>query len=70
MNSGGGRRKMGAPLSNRSKDRDEDLVMFQEMHKREKNRVVSLLQPVSDEFEPNGEYLSTCLSSLIVVNMR
>ncbi|GJT93626.1 hypothetical protein Tco_1082471 [Tanacetum coccineum] len=57
MNSNnGGRMKMGAPLSNRSKDRDEDLIMFQEMHKRDKNRVVNLLQPVSDEFEPNGNY--------------
>nr|XP_043639856.1 uncharacterized protein LOC122610969 [Erigeron canadensis] len=53
---GGGRRKMGAPLSNRAKDRDEDLVLFREMHKRDKDRVVSLLQPVSDEFEPNGNY--------------
>ncbi|PWA85732.1 hypothetical protein CTI12_AA146930 [Artemisia annua] len=52
----GAQRKMGAPLSNRPKDRDEDLVMFQEMHKRDKNRVVNLLQPVSDEFEPNGNY--------------
>lgn len=57
MNGNSGvRRKMGAPLSNRPKDRDEDLVMFQEMHKRDKNRVVNLLQPVSDEFEPNGEF--------------
>lgn len=51
---GGGRRKMSAPLPNSSKDRDEDLVLFREMHKRDKDRVVSLLQPVSDEFEPNG----------------
>ncbi|GJV02969.1 hypothetical protein Tco_1336538 [Tanacetum coccineum] len=31
-------------------------TMFQEMHKRDKNRVVNLLQPVSNEFEPNGYY--------------
>ncbi|KAI3728141.1 hypothetical protein L6452_16771 [Arctium lappa] len=52
----GGRRKMSAPLSNRSKDRDEDLSLFREMHKRDKDRVVSLLQPVSDDFESNGNY--------------
>ncbi|CAH1415091.1 unnamed protein product [Lactuca virosa] len=53
---GGGRSKMSAPLPNSSKDRDEDLVLFREMYKRDKDRVVSLLQPVSDEFEPNGNY--------------
>ncbi|KAI3812559.1 hypothetical protein L1987_17270 [Smallanthus sonchifolius] len=56
MNGGLERRKMSAPLSNRLKEKDEDLFLFQEMHKRDKNRVVSLLQPVSDEFEPNGNY--------------
>ncbi|KAL4570305.1 hypothetical protein LXL04_025957 [Taraxacum kok-saghyz] len=53
---GGGRRKMSAPLPNPSKDRDEDLVLFREMHKRDKDRIVSLLQPVSDDFEANGNY--------------
>ncbi|KAI3501677.1 hypothetical protein L1887_29631 [Cichorium endivia] len=56
MNGGGGRRKMSAPLPNPSKDRDEDLTLFREMHRRDKDRVVSLLQPVSDEFEANGNY--------------
>ncbi|KAJ0446212.1 uncharacterized protein LOC110923644 [Helianthus annuus] len=56
MNGDRERRKMSAPLSNRFKDKDEDLLLFQEMHKRDKNRVVSLLLPVSDEFEPNGNY--------------
>lgn len=52
---GGGRRKIGGPPpANRSKERDEDLILFREMHKREKDRIVSLLQPVSDEFEPTG----------------
>lgn len=55
MNGGVERRRMSARLLNRSKDKDEDLLLFQEMYKRDKNRVVSLLQPVSDEFEPNGE---------------
>ncbi|XP_076943454.1 uncharacterized protein LOC143613701 [Bidens hawaiensis] len=56
MQSGRERRNMIAPMSNRLKDKDEDLLLFQEMYKRDKNRVVSLLQPVSDEFEPNGNY--------------
>ncbi|KAK1438290.1 hypothetical protein QVD17_04097 [Tagetes erecta] len=56
MNGGVERRRMSARLLSRSKDKDEDLLLFQEMHKRDKNRVVSLLQPVSDEFEPNGNY--------------
>ncbi|EEF47319.1 uncharacterized protein LOC8263443 [Ricinus communis] len=39
------------------KDRDEDLLLFKELHKREKDRFASLLQPVSDEFEPHdGNY--------------
>ncbi|KAE8713834.1 hypothetical protein F3Y22_tig00110204pilonHSYRG00051 [Hibiscus syriacus] len=33
-------------------ERDEDLLLFQELHKREKSRIATLLQPVSDEFEP------------------
>lgn len=56
----GGRKKVsGRPRPNSyksSKDRDhEDLLLFREMHNREKDRLVSLLQPVSDEFEVNGE---------------
>lgn len=53
--SGGGRQNIrGAPPQgpNRIKERDEDLLLFKELHK--KDRVVSLLQPVSDEFEPTG----------------
>ncbi|KAI3713757.1 hypothetical protein L1987_72343 [Smallanthus sonchifolius] len=56
MNGDREQRKMSAPLSNRLKEKHEDLLLFQEMHKRDRNRVVSLLQPVSDEFEPNGNY--------------
>ncbi|XP_017227680.1 uncharacterized protein LOC108192651 [Daucus carota subsp. sativus] len=55
--SGGGRQSIrGAPPQgpNRVKERDEDLLLFKELHK--KDRVVSLLQPVSDEFEPTGNY--------------
>ncbi|XP_059627199.1 uncharacterized protein LOC132269989 [Cornus florida] len=58
---GGGRRKI--PTSNGRKDRDEDLLLFREMHKREKDRVVSLLQPVSDDFESNGNSEATMASS-------
>ncbi|KAK2635115.1 hypothetical protein Ddye_029907 [Dipteronia dyeriana] len=32
---------------------DQDLVLFRDLHKREKDRMSSLLQPVSDDFEPN-----------------
>ncbi|OMO53256.1 hypothetical protein CCACVL1_28772 [Corchorus capsularis] len=50
-----GRRNSFAPLNGRRKlERDEDLLLFRELHKREKDRVASLLLPVSDEFEPNG----------------
>ncbi|KAJ0969356.1 hypothetical protein J5N97_022233 [Dioscorea zingiberensis] len=50
------RRGHGRPPSAR-RDRDEDLILFKEMFKHEKERNVSLLQPVSDEFEPNqGNY--------------
>ncbi|XP_004304828.1 PREDICTED: uncharacterized protein LOC101311986 isoform X2 [Fragaria vesca subsp. vesca] len=36
---------------------DQDLILFQELHKREKERnIVTLLQPVSEEFEPNGNH--------------
>ncbi|KAK6915704.1 NPR1/NH1-interacting protein [Dillenia turbinata] len=38
------------------KDRDEDLLLFHELHKPDEERVISLLQPVSDEFEPGGNY--------------
>ncbi|TXG48464.1 hypothetical protein EZV62_027758 [Acer yangbiense] len=32
---------------------DQDLVLFRDLHRREKDRMSSLLQPVSDDFEPN-----------------
>ncbi|KAJ0972218.1 hypothetical protein J5N97_020177 [Dioscorea zingiberensis] len=47
----GRQRVPGVPVSSR-RDRDEDLLLFKEMFKRERERTVSLLQPVSDEFEP------------------
>ncbi|KAM1095995.1 hypothetical protein ACFX15_010367 [Malus domestica] len=59
---GGTRRRVpGMPLINggRKDDRyhDQDLILFQELQKREKEcNIVSLLQPVSDEFELNGNY--------------
>ncbi|KAJ8557443.1 hypothetical protein K7X08_003068 [Anisodus acutangulus] len=37
-------------------NRDEDLLLFRDMYKREKNDLASLLLPVSDEFEANGNY--------------
>ncbi|KAL6279019.1 hypothetical protein ACE6H2_022620 [Prunus campanulata] len=55
----GSKRVPGIPLiSGRNKDRDhEDLILFQELHKRQKERnILSLLQPVSDEFEATGNY--------------
>lgn len=42
-------------ISNCLKDRDEELSFFRDLKKREKDQVASLLQPVSDEFEANGE---------------
>lgn len=36
-------------------EKDEELVLFRELHMRDKQRIVTLLQPVSDEFEPNGK---------------
>ncbi|XP_017982334.1 PREDICTED: uncharacterized protein LOC18589499 [Theobroma cacao] len=44
----------GVPLNGRKLERDEDLLLFRELHKRDKDRIASLLQPVSAEFEPNG----------------
>lgn len=35
-------------------NRDEDLLLFTNMYKREKNDLASLLLPVPDEFEANG----------------
>ncbi|KAK3189156.1 hypothetical protein Dsin_028717 [Dipteronia sinensis] len=32
---------------------DQDLYLFRDLHRREKDRMSSLLQPVSDDFEPN-----------------
>ncbi|KAL3523237.1 hypothetical protein ACH5RR_016071 [Cinchona calisaya] len=53
----GTRKKLPGLRPNGAKDnKDEDLVLFREMHRREKDRVVSLLQPVSDEFEANGNF--------------
>ncbi|KAI3470160.1 hypothetical protein Pfo_026823 [Paulownia fortunei] len=43
-------------ISNCLRDRDEELSFFRDLQKREKDQVASLLQPVSDEFEANGNY--------------
>lgn len=43
----------GPPVDGR-KDRDEDLFLFHEMRRRERERSVNLLQPVSDEVESNS----------------
>ncbi|XP_060185580.1 uncharacterized protein PB18E9.04c-like [Lycium barbarum] len=37
-------------------NRDEDLILFRDMYKREKKDIASLLLPVPDEFEANGNY--------------
>ncbi|KAK6775145.1 hypothetical protein RDI58_026146 [Solanum bulbocastanum] len=37
-------------------NRDEDLLLFTNMYKREKNDLASLLLPVPNEFEANGNY--------------
>ncbi|XP_030540712.1 uncharacterized protein LOC115748379 isoform X2 [Rhodamnia argentea] len=48
-------RGAGPPPKNGRKDnKDEDLLLFRELHRREKDRAMNLLLPVSDEFEPNG----------------
>ncbi|KAF7144171.1 hypothetical protein RHSIM_Rhsim05G0162500 [Rhododendron simsii] len=45
----------GVPIPAR-KERDEDLLLFRELHKKERDRLVSLLQPVSEDFEASGNY--------------
>lgn len=49
------------------KERDEDLILFREMFKREKEiRNVSLLDPVSSEFESSqGDTISVILLNQI-----
>ncbi|KAF8038401.1 hypothetical protein BT93_B1057 [Corymbia citriodora subsp. variegata] len=42
------------PKNGRKDNRDEDLLLFRELHRREKDRTMNLLLPVSDEFEVNG----------------
>lgn len=56
MKARGGRSHAPPPPPNGRRDRDEDLLLFREMQKREKDGVLSLLQPVSEEFDPNGNY--------------
>ncbi|KAK1266204.1 hypothetical protein QJS04_geneDACA015585 [Acorus gramineus] len=51
---GGGRRRIFGPPTTARKDRDEDLILFREMRKREKERNTSLLHPVSDDFDPSN----------------
>ncbi|KAL9162496.1 hypothetical protein ABFS82_07G093500 [Erythranthe guttata] len=41
-------------ISNCIKDKDEELSFFRNIQKREKEQAASLLQPVSEEFEANG----------------
>ncbi|EYU41054.1 hypothetical protein MIMGU_mgv1a017972mg, partial [Erythranthe guttata] len=42
-------------ISNCIKDKDEELSFFRNIQKLEKEQAASLLQPVSEEFEANGE---------------
>eukprot|EP01018_Ginkgo_biloba_P002513 Gb_23581 [translate_table: standard] len=44
--------RRGVSVINAMKERDDDLALFHEMRKREKERNSSLLLPISDEFEP------------------
>jgi hypothetical protein len=46
------RRILWIPTNGR-KDKDEELLLFQELHNREE-RILSLLQPVPEEFEPHA----------------
>ena len=57
----GTRKNIPNPRPNRTKDKDEDLLLFRELHKREKDHVVSLLAPVSDDFEANGKFFNSQL---------
>ncbi|GMI77418.1 hypothetical protein HRI_001411100 [Hibiscus trionum] len=51
-------------MNGRMLERDEDLLLFRELHKREKDRIATLLQPVSDEFEPaSGNFALYRISS-------
>ncbi|XP_038703827.1 uncharacterized protein LOC120000026 [Tripterygium wilfordii] len=50
INGGGGRRIK----EEIRKERDDDLLLFKELRKREKDGIATLLQPVSDEFNPSG----------------
>ncbi|XP_012837557.1 PREDICTED: zonadhesin-like [Erythranthe guttata] len=43
-------------ISNCIKDKHEELSFFRDIQKREKEQAASLLQPVSEEFEANGNY--------------
>ncbi|KAF6162356.1 hypothetical protein GIB67_008485, partial [Kingdonia uniflora] len=54
----GGGRRIFRHSTNSQKDRDEDLLLFCDMHKRDNQHIVSLLQPVSDEFEPTNGNLA------------
>ncbi|KAK4707829.1 hypothetical protein R3W88_028754 [Solanum pinnatisectum] len=44
-------------------NRDEDLLLFTNMYKREKNDLASLLLPVPNEFEANGNYALNRMAS-------
>lgn len=48
-----GRRIPSIPPNGR-KEKDEELLLFRELHNRDKERIVSLLQPVSEDFEPHA----------------
>ncbi|CAI9776150.1 unnamed protein product [Fraxinus pennsylvanica] len=54
MNRRGG--SMPRKIYNSVKDKDEELSFFRDIQKREKDEIASLLQPVSNEFEANGNY--------------
>lgn len=66
------RRSSSRGVKDRNSDRDEDLVLFRELQQRNKDRnIVSLLLPVSDEFEPDGTCIMfVCLFIVFVFQLK
>ncbi|XP_041003499.1 uncharacterized protein LOC121248942 isoform X2 [Juglans microcarpa x Juglans regia] len=47
-------RILGIPIYGRKEKDHEELVLFKELHKRDKERILNLLQPVSEDFESHA----------------
>ncbi|KAF5482302.1 hypothetical protein F2P56_002884 [Juglans regia] len=54
LGGGHGRRILGIPIYGRKEKDHEELVLFKELHKRDKERILNLLQPVSEDFESHA----------------